>query len=192
LKNLQSPPTDVTERTSERGFSLIEVLVAALLLMVIALGLIPLFTRAMLDNANGRDATSSTNFDRSQIEALNAIPFDYTVKTLVAGQPYLQTDAYFSRGTLNVDNDSGEGWQAGVPSNPAAVRWTRRTRIRQYQAVDIKDGVIDKPLPGGTDDAFVQLKEVEVMIQGTNQSLTSVGNLLGGGPQVTFRKLAAF
>jgi prepilin-type N-terminal cleavage/methylation domain-containing protein len=192
VKILRHPLCPRAGSATNGGFSLIEVLVAALLLLVIALGLIPLFTRAMIDNASGRDATTATNFDRTQLETMSAVPFDFAKMTVPNGQPFLESEESFSRGTLNVDNDSGEVWTAGVPTNLATVRWTRRTRVRQYQAIDVKGHVFASPKVGGTDEAFVQVKEVEVMIQGANRSATLLGNVLGGGPQVTFRLMSAY
>lgn len=182
-----APP--IPERASSQGFSLIEVLVAAVLLLVIALGLVPLFTRAMIDNANGRDATTATNFDRSQIETLSAIPFHFAPLTLPANSTVLQTDASWSRGDPKVDNDTSEGWQAGLVANTATTRWTRTTRVRQFGILDLADGVLDNPLPGNSVDAVVQLKEIEVSVQGYNTGSNVLGQLFGSGPRVSFRFL---
>lgn len=173
------------------GFSLLEVLVASLLLLVIALGLIPLFTRAMLDNASGRDSSTATNFDRNQIETLSALSFDAAELTLPAGQALLETKSTYSRGAANIDNDSSEVWSPGVLANTALSRWTRTVRVQQFNASDLKDDdfELDNPLPGGTDRAQYQLKQIEVFVQGTNQSTSALGVVLGGGPRVTFRTL---
>jgi prepilin-type N-terminal cleavage/methylation domain-containing protein len=174
------------------GFSLIEVLVAALLLLVIALGLIPLFTRAMIDNASGRDSTTATNIDRTQLESLAAMPFDSSRLLVTNGQEFIETEESFSRGDPKVDNDSAEIWTAGVPSNLATVRWTRRTRVRQYQWTDVKKGVFATPRVGGTNASFVQLKDIEVAVQGANRSAGFIGNVLGGSPELTFRLKKAY
>lgn len=193
MKTLRDSQRRGAGRAANGGFSLIEVLVASLLLLVIALGLIPLFTRAMLDNANGRDATTATNFDRTHLETMSAIPFDFAKMTVPNGQPYLEAKEFYSRGDITIDSDSGEGWKTGTPSSYLdRARWTRRTRVRQYQAIDVKNHVFASPKVGGTEEAFVQIKEVEAMIEGLNQDKTMIGNILGGGPQVTFRLLSAY
>ena len=188
---MKTRPVEPQRRTSSAagGFSLIEVLVAALLLLVIALGLIPLFTRAMLDNASGRDATTATNFDRSQFESLKPMPTSSTPMTVLAGQTVLTTQETWSRGNPKVENDSSEGWVAGVVSNTATSRWTRTTRVRQFNGSDLQDRSLDSPLVGGiTMSSQVHFKEIEVSVQGTNQNVI-LGSILGGGPRVTFRSL---
>lgn len=184
--------------SAESGFSLVEVLVAALLLLFIALGLVPLFTRAMIDNASGRDSTTATNIDRTQLETLAALPFDSSRMLVTNGQEFLETNESFSRGDPKIENDAGEAWSNGVPSNLATVRWTRRTRIRQYQWTDVKKGVFATPRNGGTNASFVQIKDIEVAVQGTNRNPDNpattrvLGNLLGGSPELTFRLKKAY
>jgi len=55
-------------RTGRRdaGFSIIEALIAAAILLIIALGLLPLFTRSISDNVSGNDATQATNGSRTR------------------------------------------------------------------------------------------------------------------------------
>jgi Tfp pilus assembly protein PilV len=192
VRTESDPPASHARAAPTAGFSLIEVLVAALLLLMIALGLIPLFTRAMVDNANGRDATTATNFDRTQLESLGAIPFDFAPLAVPAGQTELTTRDYYTRGALNLENDVNEKWLVGTPSTPGTARWTRTTRIRQFSSTDLSDnGILDTPLPGDAIAAVVQLKEIEVSVRGSNQGTSVVGNLLGSGPMVVFRTLRA-
>lgn len=197
-KTFRAIPGSRVGSNTNAGFSLVEVLVAALLLLFIALGLVPLFTRAMIDNASGRDSTTATNIDRTQIETLAALPFDSTRMLVTNGQEFLETNESFSRGDPKIDNDIAEAWAVGIPSNLATVRWTRRTRIRQYQWTDVKKGVFGTPRNGGTNASFVQIKDIEVAVQGANRgpanpSTTQVlGNLLGGSPELTFRLKKAY
>jgi hypothetical protein len=62
------------------------------------------------------------------------------------------------------------------------------TTVRQYGITDTDDGVLDNPLPGGTEPIFVHLKEVEVRLESERQA----GNVLGGGRTFTFRVLKPF
>ena len=57
-------------RHGAAGFSIIEALIAAAILLIIALGLLPLFSRSINDNVSGNDATQATNGSRTQIEEL--------------------------------------------------------------------------------------------------------------------------
>ena len=72
------------------GFSLIEALIAAAILLIIALGLIPLFSRAITDNVNGNDATQATNGSRTQLEDMLGLPFANTRLTVPAAGPGLK------------------------------------------------------------------------------------------------------
>lgn len=192
MKTFRDSPETGPGAAAEGGFSLIEVLVAALLLLFIALGLVPLFTRAMIDNASGRDSTTATNIDRTQLETLAAMPFDSSGLIVTNGQEFLETNESFSRGDPKVDNDASEVWSTGVPTNLATVRWTRRTRVRQYQWTDVKKGTFATPRVGGTNASFVQIKDIEVAVQGANRNAGFIGNVLGGSPELTFRLKKAY
>ena len=57
----------------EAGFSLIEALIATGILLMIAIGIIPLFASSILNNTRGADSTTATNFSRSQLESLERL-----------------------------------------------------------------------------------------------------------------------
>lgn len=193
-EGLESPPPKKGGR-AEAGFSLVEVLIAALLLLIIALGLIPLLSRAMSDNENGRDATSATNFEKSQLEAYIGMPWEATILQVPAAATVGTTTDVWTQGVPTLPGtppdvgNPNEGWFAGTtpPASRGAIRWTRATRVRQYQAVDIKDHVLNNPLSGSADPSVVQIKEVEVQLTSAKQI-----SILGGGPDVTFRVLKVF
>jgi prepilin-type N-terminal cleavage/methylation domain-containing protein len=136
----------------EGGFSLIEVLVATLIFAFILLGLVPLFTRAMADNASGRDAGSQANLGRSHLEELIQLPFDHDALELTAGTTAVET-RYLASGTSAMGDET---WQATVPSGPREVApWQRVTTVRQFAIHGVQDtdgdGVIDVIL--GLEDA---------------------------------------
>ena len=60
------------------GFSIIEALIAAAILLIIALGLLPLFSRSISDNVSSNDATQATNGSRTEVEELLNVPFNNT------------------------------------------------------------------------------------------------------------------
>jgi prepilin-type N-terminal cleavage/methylation domain-containing protein len=64
------------ETRAERGFSLIELLVALLILGFVALGIASLFSHAQLTNASGYDYALLASEARRTIEALQATPFN--------------------------------------------------------------------------------------------------------------------
>jgi type II secretory pathway pseudopilin PulG len=146
-------------RSSESGFSLVEGLIAALLLLIIVLGILPLFTRAMANNVQGNDATRVTAATIDAIEGLFGVPFNNQSMTLVVGQPNLTTQDVFS---LDLNRwmllaDLGVSDQA---------QYARATQVQQFNFVDIQtDGTLDTPLAGGTDPNTVHLKLIEIRVQ---------------------------
>ena len=56
--------------TRDAGFSLVEALIASALVLMITLGVMPLFTHAVVQNVSGKESTISTNYSRSAAEEL--------------------------------------------------------------------------------------------------------------------------
>ena len=70
-------------RRSERGLSLIEVLVAATILALALLGLAPMFTGAVRSNASANQMTNANTLAREKLEELSGYPRN-NAKLLVA------------------------------------------------------------------------------------------------------------
>ncbi len=174
--------------SSAAGFSVVESLIAALILLVIALGLIPLFARALRDNTAGADATQASNHGRARLEEYQQLPFNNQLLTLAPGALTLNRDESWAQGTRASFGDEDEGWWPGTPTDRGLVLWTRTTTVRQFGINDLDDGRLDNPLPGGAQPAFVHLKEVEVRLE----SERPVESPLGPGRRVVFRVLKPF
>ncbi|HJX28366.1 MAG TPA: hypothetical protein VJ885_10665 [Thermoanaerobaculia bacterium] len=169
------------------GFSMIEMLIAATLLLFISLGLIPLFARSIRDNQTGSDFTQATNGNRSRLEESLQLPFNNQTLEVPVGQPQGQVVESWAQGNRTQTGDANEGWWPGAPSGRGLLLWTRTTNIRQYNVNDLEDGELDTPQPGGTEPVFVHLKEVEVVLESEKES-----NAFGTGRRVTFRVLKPF
>lgn len=173
----------------EQGFSLIEVLIASGILLVVALGVLPIFAQAIVNNRAGADYTQATNIAKSELERLYALPFNSP--DLRVDGPQTQRLYYY----WLEDQGTGEGqkWVEGptLPEEQAPV-WTRTTTIRQYGlggVVDLdKDGTLDPPLPGGTPDTFVHVKEIEVQVASGRDD----GGPLRIGKRITLRTYKAY
>ncbi len=63
-------------RRGEQGFSLVEVLIAAAIFLVVALGIVPLFAQAIVNNRSGADYTTATNLAKSELRAPVLAPHD--------------------------------------------------------------------------------------------------------------------
>ncbi len=135
----------------ERGFSLVEVLVAALILGIIALGLVPLYTRSIRSNFEGFDSTQVSNFAKSRAEAYLQFPFLSAPLTVPGGSTELSVQDFYSA----KDHD----WVDAVLAGDAAL-FTRTTTVRQFSVSDLKT-----PLNGDADPGQVHLKEITVTVQ---------------------------
>jgi Tfp pilus assembly protein PilV len=171
-------------RRTAAGFSLLEALIAAAILLFIALGLIPIFARAIRDNATGSDSTQATNHGKTELEECLQLPFK-NQKLAIAGAAVVGTTTEnWIRSTPTQMGDGNEGWTASAPTGSQQLLWTRTTRVRQYNISDLEDdGSLTTPLPGSTQETFIHLKEIEVELDGDR------GLALGGGRRVTFRVL---
>jgi hypothetical protein len=147
-----------SRRAGESGFSLVEALIAALLLLIIVVGLMPLFSRAMLNNTQGNDATRFVGSVVDDFERLLSLPFDSRTMSVPPGETEVVTTDFY---LLNANR-----WVDTVPSGDRG-QYERRTTVRQFNISDLLDnGVLDSPMPGDATPSFVHLKVVDVRIEG--------------------------
>lgn len=148
-------------RPRRGGFSLIETIVGLALLLIIALGMLPLFISSSVNNVSGKEATEVTNLGRSELEEFRQLPFNSPRLTIDAGSEKT-LDEYYSF------ND--KQWKPGPAPTDGSdpPLWTRTATVRQFAASAVTDGVLDadEALPAGTSDSFVHLKEIQITIDG--------------------------
>jgi prepilin-type N-terminal cleavage/methylation domain-containing protein len=161
------------------GFSMVETLIAAALIGIVAVGIIPMFTRAMTDNITGADYTRVTNYAKSKEEDFARLPILQPTIQLPNGQTQLLTTEYMNPTTLH--------WDPTAPANPLAV-WTRTTTITQYNMYNTDaNNMFDNPLPGGSAVDAVHVTQAQVQVK----SVSAIGPL-GGRRSTTIRYLKAF
>lgn len=183
------------KRGHSPGFNLIEVLIASVLFLVVALGVLPLFQRAIRTNTAGQNSTDVANVARSQVERYMQIDYNSPLLTVPAGQTELVLDDYFDRAT--------EQWIVGAPPQPTDADWLRTTTVRYYNVAavressgtgltadpgdDLETGIIDpaEALDGGTAPIDVHFKEIEVQVVGT----LAGGGILGPSKRIVARAL---
>lgn len=148
--------------SSQAGVSLVEVLIATVLLFFIIMGLVPVFARSAVNNAMGADATQMSNQAKSRLDAVLNSGFNGEMMTVPDGADERVTVEYWDP-VLDAFTET-------VPGDLNDVRWQRTTRVRQFGSNAVDDGVIvsvggtSDALPGGTDAAFIKLKEIEVEV----------------------------
>jgi prepilin-type N-terminal cleavage/methylation domain-containing protein len=168
----------------QRGFSMIEALIAAAIIGFVAIGLIPLFTRAIGDNMAGSDYTRVSNYARSEEEDYAREPFANYSTAVPTGQTQGQVVQYI--------DPTSKQWVtvaslANVPKNPD-INWTRTITYTQYDARDMDDDeLFDYPLTGGTAAPSVQVLQATVEVQ----AISAIGPA-GGHRTTTVRYLKAF
>jgi prepilin-type N-terminal cleavage/methylation domain-containing protein len=157
---------------SARGFTLIEVLIAAALLLAIAIGVLPLFTRAIISNVEGFDHTRVANAARSRTEQFAQYPFNSERLTLQAGTNRIYDEYYSQRDHIWTD-----GTEADATADGDVALWTRTTTIQQLNVGDLATPLDFNALPGS-----VHLKEITVDVRSTRD-----GGPLGVGKRITVR-----
>jgi hypothetical protein len=165
-----------TTRRETAGFSLVEVLITAVMVLAVALSTIPMFTRSMVNNTAGKDATEVANEARRQLERLLELPFGNPELVLLGGTER-ETSEYFSL--------LDRAWHAyPLPAGSAGVLWTRITTVRQYALPALSDGVLEtaEALAFDAHPEAVHMKEIEVRVE-------QAGSAFGPSKRITLRTL---
>jgi prepilin-type N-terminal cleavage/methylation domain-containing protein len=167
----------------QSGFSLVEMLVASMLLLVVILGVVPLFVRSMISNTGGNEYTQLSNFSKSQVEELFQLDFNDARLTIPAGDTEVSVDEYW--------DETAKKWKSGPVPAGTNPPWTRNTVVRQYNvsAVDqtLENFDVEKAeaLDGGVAATAVHLKEIVITVESTRRGP------LGPGRELVLRTLKA-
>jgi len=139
------------------GFTLIEVLIAAGLLLLIAVGVLPLFAQSLLNNVKGSDATQTSNVGVTALETAARLRFQAPDATV----PFAGTQLDWATQYRLINSAD---W-VSTYSAAASVHYVRDVSVRQYQITEIETtGVLGAPLAGSATPGEVQLKLVEVRV----------------------------
>lgn len=157
-------------RGAASGFSLIEALLASVILMIVALGVLPLFSRAMVSNLAGSESTSLSSMAMERAEEFYQYPFNSPRLTIPAGS----TEVFYDEVWTDTDGRWIDGTAAEVANDETKVLWTRRTRVRQFGINDVLAGS-PTPLDGNAPTGSVHVKEIEVEVASARQSSVALG-----------------
>jgi len=133
---MRRPPSEPRRiRSGEAGFSLLETLIAAALLLMVLIGILPLFERSRLNIVQGGEANRSANAVVDVSERMLSLPFNNFGKNLAAGA------GVFSR----VDTDfwllDADVWDAAVPVGDTA-QLTRQLTVEQFNSSALEDDLL--------------------------------------------------
>jgi prepilin-type N-terminal cleavage/methylation domain-containing protein len=162
----------------QRGFSLVEVLVAALLLLLVILALVPLFAQSMGNTLAGREYSVAAQHGRSRADEYYQLPLEGEELQVGAG----------SRETVRSElwDPADQRWSSAAPATPAP--WRRTTTVRQYNVNDlVQQGRLVNVLDGGAPAPQVHLREVIVEVESERE-----GGPAGSGRSVTLTTVRGF
>jgi Tfp pilus assembly protein PilV len=157
-------------RGAAGGFSLVEALLASVILMIVALGVLPLFSRAMVSNLAGSESTSLSSMAMERAEEFYQYPFNSSRLTIPGGS----TEVFFDEVWTEQDGRWIDGTVAAAESADKTVLWTRRTRVRQFGINDVLGGA-PTPLDGNASTGSVHVKEIEVLVASARLSSVALG-----------------
>ena len=151
-------PDSSSDSISNDGFSLVEVLIAAGLLLIVTVGILPMFTRSIGNNVQGKQATETTNLARSEIERLVQLPFDDVALTLTAGSELVRDEKW--------SKNSHQWYDISSFPSGEVDQFDRNVRIRQFNMNALADGVLDdtEVLDASADIQLVDMKEIQVRV----------------------------
>lgn len=185
------------------------------LLVVVVSGLLPLFSRSVLENVEGRELTKSGSLGRSEAEELHQMFFNNWELEIQNGSVRTTQD-YWDQG--QPDKVGDESWVTTVPAG-AVAPWSRTVDVRQYGINGVQDtnsdgivdaiigledlldpndvdgdgntaepdGVFDNALAAGTNASAIHLKQIVVQVESQKVWASS-----GPAAETTLRAIKAF
>ena len=168
--HLAAPP--FRPASNEAGFSIVEGLIAALLLLIVTLGILPLFSRAMSNNVKGNDSTRQSNGAIDAFETSAALPFNSGDMNMPIGSTsVVVTDTLalkrVASPTGGGDQTISARWElpAALGSDDVPVMNRQRT-LQQFAFSDLADNqTFDDPLDGATEPRLVHFKVIDLTLQ---------------------------
>ncbi len=141
--------TQGRRRPSEAGFSLVEGLMAAALLLVVAVSVLPLFMRALESNIRGGRSSQVSALVTAELEAINQSVVDRPEWQLTGGDVGVRETGtlFWDMGEQaaggNPAKIGDEGWidVDGGDVPVGLVLWQRRLDVRKYSMADVHSGV---------------------------------------------------
>ncbi len=146
---------------AEAGISIIELLISSAILLIVMIGILPLFHRSVVSNTSARGTSELVNFGQTTVEDVARHNFDSALLTLGAGEEKV-VDEYF--------DEQSHTWVAGAAPNNET---TRTLTVRQFGIGALDDGIItdDDALDASAPPEAVHIKQVTVELSGRRKAL---------------------
>jgi type II secretory pathway pseudopilin PulG len=154
-------------RHGEAGFSLIEGMIAALILLFVILGVVPLMSQSLLNNLQGNDSTQQAQAAIDAAERFSSVPFNSEEYQVPAGSTSVDFVEVFSL-------ESGT-WMDKAAFDLLGTDTAQYTRTVTVEYFSLEDLVLDPnatelgtPLDGGiavTNPGFFQVKRATLNVQ---------------------------
>lgn len=133
-----------SHRRQEAGFSLLEGLFAAALMLVVAVSILPLFMRALDSNTRGGRASQVSTFVTAELEEVNQATIDRDDWQLTGANTSVLTfpTSYWDTGQLYASEGSpaqigDEGWIDDASAAAGPILWSRDMTVRKYSFADV-------------------------------------------------------
>ncbi len=110
-------PREGGKGAGQAGFSLVETLIAAAVLSVLLVSILPLFTSSLASTQTGAESTRVGTWAKSEVETLYQLPFENQELALPVGATSATFEEYWPLG--------GQGWVKGSAPEGVRVQWRR-------------------------------------------------------------------
>ena len=147
-------------RTGEAGFSMIEALIATAVLLIIAIGMIPLFARSMINNALGNDYTQAS------AHGLTGLEKDWKMPPESVDLGVAQRAQYVQKGLAGGSPVTDLDWSYTAPASADSIVWMRTTQVRLFPISALEDGefAAAEAVPIGSSTATWQVMETTTLM----------------------------
>lgn len=166
---------------------MIEALIAAAILLLIAIGILPLFTRSILNNVLGSEMSQTSNHGRSRAETFYQLNWTDPSLAIASGSTITTVDDFWGQGVLTNgiggDTTHSDGWLA-ASSGRGLVVFRRRTDVQQYW-----NGDLATALDGGISADFAHIKLITVRTQNFDPAGTLSSSIFSSSSDASVYKL---
>lgn len=143
----------VRRARARRGFTLVETLIAAGILLILAVGVLPIFIRSLAANSEGGELTLKTGQAGSRIEEYLPLRIDNTALTVTAGTQLLTYNAFTLGDTgpgSSIGSNPNRGWLTESTTAPTSwspargpALWRRETTIQNFNISDLDTATLN-------------------------------------------------